>query len=100
MEPIIPDGFRTAVAGLTAGSINQLLSSELGLDPEWPKDGTCCPECCAPCSALRWLRDNGIPVGQWLADAEMGGYDWQQPDNTIDWELIAQRWTMTDCHTI
>lgn len=76
-----------AVAGFAAGVINDHLR-----DDGDPTNDGCCPDCCAPCGALRWLRDNRRDELDDAIVAHLGmSWDWQNVDR-VDWDSLAGRW--------
>ena len=103
-------GFQRVVVMLVAGELNHhLLNCSGDDDPatEWKPwlgcDG-CCPVCCAPCAALAWLRDNANDaLTEWLNDWDPdpnGRWDWQLPDGSVNWEMVARHWKpeLNNCH--
>lgn len=97
----VPAPFGTQVAMLVAGVINShVMVCDTAQFDTGVCDG-CCPQCCAPCSALRWFRDD--PDGRqslavWFEDWDPG-WDWCNPDGSINWGMIEKHWIMTECHT-
>lgn len=83
------EGFRDAIAALVDGIIEHHLR-------ECEGSATClgcCPECCNPCVALKWFRDNDTrkELDSWIAKQQTGN-DWQHPDGTINWEYLGAHW--------
>lgn len=64
------------------------------------QDEGCCPECCAPCAALKQLLDAGqlddIARPYYEAGGGQGSDIWV--DGQVDRELLKRAWRMTDCH--
>lgn len=87
-----------ALGRLIAGAINHAFATFA--DPE-VDGGGCCTDCCVPCGALVWYRDNAradadIAVIS-LLDHPIGRYPWQNPVTLdIDWSVVGETWT-TDC---
>lgn len=73
---------------LVLGHINML----------WMKDQDegCCPVCCGPCWALKWLLDSG-QLEDIIADAGPGHFWWK---GAVDREWLAQAWRMSECHEV
>lgn len=70
-----------AVAGFAAGVINEHLTDE-----------GCCPDCCAPCDALRWLRNNRREELDDAIVTHLGmSWDWQDVDR-VDWAALDEKW--------
>lgn len=101
---------RRAVVMLVAGNLNHhLLNCNGDDDPatEWKPwlgcDG-CCPECCAPCKAMTWLRDHANDaLTEWLNDWDPhpnGRWDWQLPGGSVNWEMVERHWKpdQLQCH--
>lgn len=85
---LVNRGLGIQVARLVAGHINILLGQEEG----------CCPQCCAPCAALAWLRDQADePLSVWF-EAWDTGWDWCAEDGHVRWAQVVACWTMTECH--
>ncbi|WP_431881695.1 hypothetical protein [Micromonospora chalcea] len=60
------------------------------------RDEGCCPECCAPCAALKRL----LELGQLddLIRSRAGRNDWWDADNDqVDRVWLAAAWRRTDC---
>lgn len=69
------------------------------LDDLWYADQEegCCPQCCAPCAALKQLLDAG------RLDDLVRPYEEQFSSETwlngeVDRNFLARAWRMTDCH--
>jgi hypothetical protein len=62
----------------------------------------CCPTCCGPCSALRWLSDHHNDyLTKLLNRFHLGEkHDWQFADGSVDWSQIDRHWddSGVDCH--
>ena len=80
-------------AWLTAAALNQLDGGE-GAD-----DDGCCPECCAPCKALRRLDESGQldDVVRGFAAGE-GWYWWDEDAGRVDRGWLTRSWRLTGCH--
>jgi hypothetical protein len=96
MSAWVEPSFGIQVAKLVAGAINQVLEAK-------EKDGQdCCPQCCGPCSALAYFRENvgaDQSLGHWLLQWEgVPTWDWQLPSGRVDWAQLEAAWTMTECH--
>lgn len=87
-----------ALGYLIAGHINHAFATFEDPDIE---GGGCCTECCGPCGALAWYRDNApddadIAVIS-LMTTPTWRYDWQDPVTArIDWTMIGETWA-DDC---
>lgn len=96
MALYVEASFGTQVAKLVAGAINQVISAK----ETYGQD--CCPQCCAPCSALAYFRENEAAdesLGHWLMQWEGEvAWDWQLPSGRVDWSKLEAVWTMTECH--
>jgi hypothetical protein len=83
--------FTEALGYLIAGHINQIRRQPEG----------CCPQCCGPCSALKYLSG----PGQVVADIAMesitpiasNGYGWQYPNREINWNMVERSWQISRC---
>lgn len=81
---------------LIAGLINDHLRERWDAEAWGDAPDGCtsfCPECCGPCGALRDYFFT--PRGRAEADAYTmalgrsgGSYDWQNPNGSINWEII------------
>lgn len=105
-------GLTDAISMLFAHSVNQLMTGRFWTDgdntydamvtsvPDTPPYDGCCPECCGPCNAIKWFRNNAKQVIEAAVDGWWPGrsWDWQNPDGSIKWDLIEECWFMTDCH--
>jgi hypothetical protein len=63
--------------------------------------GGCCPECCAPCGAVRQLRDAGH-LDDILRDAGFGsGWSyWDDDLDQVDRVMLDRVWRMEECHSL
>lgn len=84
------EGFRQAVIWMVAGTINHHILCDSGSE----ECEGCCPNCCGPCHALAWLRDNeDATVTRWLNRTDPGAsWIWQRPDGSINWAMIEAHW--------
>lgn len=53
----------------------------------------CCPECCGPCAALRWLRDNDPETANRALRLTGNGYNWQFPGGDMNWRFAEDAWS-------
>src|ERR1700710_1764270 len=64
-------------------------------------DEGCCPECCAPCGAIRQLRDAGqlddILRG---TDFASGWSYWDDELDQVDRVMLDRVWRMEECHSL
>lgn len=84
---------------LIAGMINDHLLSCIDEEDElrYDLEGATqfCPRCCGPCAALAGYF--ATPRGRGDADAytqalgAAGGYDWQKPNGSVDWDWVRQQ---------
>lgn len=98
-------GHDDAMLWLVCGTINDHIRA--CLDQAEACRG-CCPTCCGPCGALRWLRDNADVwltrklAAKWplvlfspdddLPLVKVPEWAWQRPDCGVDWERVAIHW--------
>lgn len=84
-----------ALGLLITGAINNALMS---VDPEDPKGRGCCKQCCGPCAALDWYRNEEPHLAdQAVMATGHRGYDWQTPSGRIDWYQLDEIWTRGMC---
>lgn len=63
------------------------------------RDYGCCPQCCAPCSALKHFNDEKILSEVLEADPEVPGHLWwDDKRNRVSQSFLTKAWRMTECH--
>lgn len=60
------------------------------------QDEGCCPVCCGPCWALKWLHDAG-QLDDIVGSAGPGHHYWKQG---VDPQWLEEVWRMTECHQV
>ena len=64
-------------------------------------DDGCCPECCAPCKAVRDLV-NSDQLDDILRGTQFGaGWDyWDDENDQVNRALLGRTWRMEECHSL
>lgn len=85
-----------AYAMLTHHALNEIFQSE---------EFGCCPKCCAPCSAIQYLDNEGIldeVVKNWDTDSDGNPIRWDWwVDGKVDRESLYRIWAKAselECH--
>lgn len=59
----------------------------------------CCPQCCAPCAALKHFNDVGMLSHILYMDPEASTHLWWDvPKGRVNQAFLRKAWRMTECH--
>lgn len=82
------------IADLVAGHMSTLWQATESEDPFDPKG--CCPECCSPCHAVKWLRDHGLLDMIYADHVNRTGstFIWDDSRMWVDRKWLAAAWSV------
>jgi len=85
--------------GTVAMLADHALTQVWEIDQHPDGDG-CCPQCCAPCAALKQLLDAGLLDDLLRPRMQPCGSDerWDYTADRVDRAILARVWRMTSCH--
>jgi hypothetical protein len=88
------------LADLVAGHLHTLWQQTIADGPE--DERGCCPDCCAPCHALRELHRRGRLDGLYryymdISDGKRASALWDQERNQLDRAWFDKAWGRMDC---